>query len=103
MYSTVDRTTMAKTYGLSLRCILNFTPIISTPQALSSTSIRWNFTDTASTETGFKLYDSSNNLLATSTNANATYIDETNLTPNTQYTGRYINGRYPFFRHSVSQ
>ena len=62
---------------------------ITTPQPLSSTSIRWNFTDNDTIETGFKLYDSLNNLISTNSTADLSYIDETNLTPNTQYT-RYI-------------
>ncbi len=65
-------------------------PIIGTPQALSSTSIRWNFTDNDTIETGFKLYDNLNNIISTQAVADLSYIDETGLTPNTQYIGRYI-------------
>ena len=63
-------------------------PTIGTPAALSATSIRWNFTDNANDETGFKVFDTGNNLKATCASANLTYCDETGLpsTPNTQYT-----------------
>jgi len=61
-------------------------PTIGAPTALSTTSIRWNFSDNASNETGFKLHDASHNILVTDANPNLTYIDETGLSPNTQYT-----------------
>ncbi|MBU2543875.1 hypothetical protein KJ618_00195, partial [Patescibacteria group bacterium] len=63
-------------------------PLIGTPTALSATSIRWNFTDNANDETGFKVFDTSNVLKATCATANLTYCDETGLpsTPNTQIT-----------------
>jgi uncharacterized protein (TIGR02145 family) len=90
-YPDVLRVFYSKAFSFSVRCLQHFPPpTITTPQALSSTSIRWNFTDTASTETGFKLYDNSNNLISTNATADLSYIDETGLTPNTQYTGRYI-------------
>ncbi|PIP21803.1 MAG: hypothetical protein COX39_00925, partial [Candidatus Nealsonbacteria bacterium CG23_combo_of_CG06-09_8_20_14_all_40_13] len=61
-------------------------PTIGTPTALSSTSIRWNFTDNASNEDGFKVHDSSNYVVATCATPNLTYCDETGLSPNTSYT-----------------
>jgi hypothetical protein len=61
-------------------------PTIGVPEALSDTSIRWNFFDNAAGETGFKLYDSSEALAVTCAAADLTYCDETGLTPNTQYT-----------------
>ena len=64
-------------------------PTIGTPQVLSTTSIRWTFTDNASNETGFKIYDGTNTLKATCATANLTYCDEVALSPNTQYSGRY--------------
>lgn len=54
--------------------------------APSSTSITWTWTDNASNETGFKLYDSSNTLIATIATANATSYTETGLTKGTSYT-----------------
>jgi len=64
-------------------------PTVGTPTVLSSSSIRWNFTDNANDETGFRIYDGTNTLVASSANANLTYVDETGLSENTQYTGRY--------------
>ncbi|MEW6419221.1 MAG: LamG-like jellyroll fold domain-containing protein [Nitrospirota bacterium] len=61
-------------------------PTIGTPQALSTTSIRWNFTDNASDEDGFKLHDLSHTVKASSATPNLSYLDEGGLSPNTQYT-----------------
>lgn len=70
---------------------VNFTyhlmaPTIGTPTALSTTSIRWAFTDNADDEVGFKVYDTGNVLKVTCATANATYCDETGLSPGTSYT-----------------
>ena len=54
--------------------------------AASTTSITWTWTDNASDETGFKLYDSSNTLIATISTANTTSYTETGLTASTSYT-----------------
>jgi|GEM_PF-1176289 len=64
-------------------------PTIDTPSALSSSSIRWNFTDGANNETGFRIYDNTNTLATSSATSNLTYLDETGLSENTQYSGRY--------------
>jgi len=61
-------------------------PTIGDPTTLSTTSIRWNFTDNASNETGFKLFDGSDVLVSTVEQENLSYIDETDLSVNTQYT-----------------
>ena len=63
---------------------------IGTPIALSSSSIRWNFTDNADNETGFRLYDNTDTIATSSATANLTYLDETGLSENTQYSGRYV-------------
>ena len=76
-------------------------PTIGTPTALSTTSINWNFTCTADNETGFKLYDDLNNLISTNATANLTYIDETGLSANTQYT-RYIKAYNSYGNSSAS-
>jgi len=65
-------------------------PTILTATALSSTSIRWNFTDTSNNETGFKVYDGSNNLIATCATPNLTYCDETGLAIDTTYTRKVV-------------
>ncbi|OGF33801.1 hypothetical protein A2223_00310 [Candidatus Falkowbacteria bacterium RIFOXYA2_FULL_35_8] len=64
-------------------------PSAETPSVLSSTSIQWNFTDNASNETGFKLYDSDNTAVKDQAETNILSITESALTPNTKYT-RYI-------------
>ena len=61
-------------------------PTIGDPETLSTTSIRWKFTDNATNETGFKLFDASGVLVKTVNTQNLSYIDETNLSKNTQYT-----------------
>lgn len=61
-------------------------PAIGTATSLSPYSIRWNFTDTADTEDGFSVHDSSDAVKATSATQNLTYLDEGSLSPNTQYT-----------------
>lgn len=61
-------------------------PTLGVATALSSSSLRWNFTDNATGETGFKIYDSGSSLLVTCASANISSCDETGLTPNTQYT-----------------
>jgi predicted CxxxxCH...CXXCH cytochrome family protein len=61
-------------------------PAIGTATALSTTSIRWNFTDSADNETGFNLHDPANAVKATSATLNLSYLDEALLTANTQYT-----------------
>jgi hypothetical protein len=65
-------------------------PTIGAPTVLSSSSIRWNFTDNADNETGFKLYSTGHILLADDANADLSYIDETGLSENTPYSGRHV-------------
>lgn len=65
-------------------------PTIGTPSALSTTSLRWTFTDNANNETGFKVYDNTNTLASSSAVTDLSYLDETGLSANTQYTGRYV-------------
>lgn len=63
-----------------------FAPTAGAPTSLSSSAIRWNFTDNSTEETGFIVYDTSNVVKATCATANLTYCDETGLAVNTQYT-----------------
>ncbi|MDA1168906.1 MAG: fibronectin type III domain-containing protein [bacterium] len=58
--------------------------------APSSTSITWTWTDNSNNETGFKLYDGSNNLIATISTANTTSYTETGLTKGTSYTRKVV-------------
>ena len=66
-------------------------PTMDSPEALSTTSIRWNFTDNADDETGFKVYDNLNNLVATCATPDLTYCDETGLSANTEYTRKVVS------------
>ncbi|KKK93149.1 hypothetical protein LCGC14_2695770, partial [marine sediment metagenome] len=61
-------------------------PTIGAATAQSTTSIRWAFTDNASNEDGFKIHDGAHSIVASSATANLSYVDETSLTANTQYT-----------------
>ena len=56
--------------------------------ALSTTSIRWTWTDNSATEDGFRLYSGVGGLIAALA-ANAESYNETGLTPDTSYT-RYV-------------
>ncbi len=72
---------------------VTFSAVINQPEppttlsgtALTSSSIRWDFTDNASNETGFKLFDSSGSYLNFLSAANIASITETGLSPNTSY------------------
>ncbi len=71
-------------------------PEIGQGQALSPTVIRWNFTDQANNETGFRLWEKTDSreriIVDTSPFVveNLSYLDEINLLPNTQYSNRYV-------------
>ncbi|MDD4986124.1 MAG: fibronectin type III domain-containing protein, partial [Dehalococcoidales bacterium] len=65
-------------------------PIAVSAEALSSTSIRWRFTDLSNNEFGFKLLDGNLKELAKIETADLPYIDETGLQPGTVYSGRKI-------------
>ncbi|MCR4312386.1 MAG: hypothetical protein NUV56_03820, partial [Candidatus Uhrbacteria bacterium] len=62
---------------------------IGAGSALSASSIRWSFTDNADDEVGFRVYDGTDTLMASSAATDLTYLDETGLSENTQYSGRY--------------
>ena len=66
-------------------------PVPGTASALSASSIRWTFTDRSSVETGYALHDASHVSKGTG-GKNASSIDESGLTANTQYT-RHIHGK----------
>ncbi len=57
--------------------------------ALSTTSIRWSWTDTSAVEDGFRLYDGGGTLIVEISTANTKSYDETGLSPDTSYT-RYV-------------
>ncbi|MBN1326117.1 hypothetical protein JW977_04035 [Candidatus Falkowbacteria bacterium] len=60
-------------------------------EAISPDTIRWHFTDTATNETGFKLYGPDGLILDTGDyiTTDLAYFDETMLETNTQYSQRY--------------
>ena len=67
-------------------------PTTLTCQVLSTNSIRWNFEDTASNETGFRLYGPNGLLTDTGNNivTDISYLDEINLSANIQAKDRYV-------------
>jgi hypothetical protein len=60
-------------------------PTMGTPEALSTSVIRWHFSDNANNEEGFALYDEEDNLIKYCLGEDLTYCDETGLDENTQY------------------
>jgi hypothetical protein len=75
-------------------------PTISVPTTLSSSAIRWNFTDNSSYEISFRVYTNADAIATSSATANLTYLDETGLSENTQYT-RYVKA-YNSYGESAS-
>ncbi|MFH0739771.1 MAG: right-handed parallel beta-helix repeat-containing protein [bacterium] len=73
---------------------------IGTPSVLTSSSIRWGFIDNANDETGFRVYTNADAIATSSATANLTYLDETGLSENTQYT-RHIKA-YNSYGESAS-
>jgi len=65
-------------------------PTVIDGQALSSTSIQWNFDDNSNDETGFRLMDAENDVLVDINETNITSIEEIDLHPNEEYTGRRV-------------
>ncbi len=70
-------------------------PEMGTPEALSSSSIQWNFTDKAQDEEGFLLEDESGTVTLVREQANISYLTETGLEENGQYT-RTVSAFNPF-------
>ncbi len=66
-------------------------PLPGAATALSTSSIRWNFTDRSPIETGYVLHDASNVQKGTA-GKNASSITESGLAANTQYT-RHFHGK----------
>lgn len=61
-------------------------PTIGVPEALSADSIRWNFTDNATSEEGFKLLGPGETVKVVSATPDLAFLDEGELTANTRYT-----------------
>lgn len=64
-------------------------PMVKKGEAISTSAIRWYFTDLSTNETGFKILDKNLKTVATG-GANLSYLDETGLGPGTEYSGRQI-------------
>ena len=111
LVGTLDRTLDTQTYGLNMVAYgyhyrVNYeavyddvamyatqpypAPTMGVPQALGTTTIRWNFTDNSDNEFAFKVIDASNATKGTTgalyRTGLAGYIDESGLAPNTPYT-----------------
>ncbi|XOB40392.1 MAG: IPT/TIG domain-containing protein [Candidatus Nealsonbacteria bacterium] len=68
-------------------------PIAVTPKAISQETIRWYFIDTATDETGFKLYIKQNGYykeIVSSSTPDLEFLNEAGLSPNTRYSKRYV-------------
>jgi len=76
------------------------TPTITSPTVLSSSAIRWNFTDNADNETGFRVYTNADAIATSSATAGLSSLTETGLSENTQYT-RYVKA-YNSYGESAS-
>ncbi len=77
-------------------------PTIGAPSAQNSSSIRWLFADNSNDETQFRVYDGGGNIATSSaTFVGISYLDETGLLENTQYTGRYVTA-YNSYGNSAS-
>lgn len=66
------------------------TPLAGTPKVISTSSVRWQFTDLSDNEFGFKILDSNLKTVARTEQANLSYLDETGLNPDTEYSGRRV-------------
>lgn len=67
-----------------------FAPIAQNGEALTTSVIRWHFTDLSDNEFGFKILDGNLKEVARTEQANLAYLDETGLQPDTEYAGRRI-------------
>lgn len=66
-------------------------PLAKSGQALSTSTIRWNFMDLSTNEFGFRIKDASLKTKAEIEQADFAYLDETGLAPNTCYSGRRVH------------
>jgi len=77
-------------------------PTIGIPSVQSFSVIRWAFTDNSDDETEFRVYDNTDTLATSSaTFAGISYLDETGLSANTAYSGRYVKA-YNDYGESVA-
>jgi len=90
--SLIFNVTISGSIGTSLPSAVPLAPQSLSCETPDSHTIRWNFTDRASNETGFKLYGPEGLILDTGQNVvtDISYLTEIDLQPNTQYQGRYV-------------
>lgn len=65
-------------------------PAVQNGEAISDSTVRWYFTDLSNNEFGFKILDENSNVLVQKDESNLSYLDETGLEPDTEYSGRRI-------------
>ncbi len=65
-------------------------PMAQKGEAISASTIRWYFTDLSNNEFGFKIIDNQSKVLIRSEKADLSYLDETGLKPDTEYSGRQV-------------
>lgn len=65
-------------------------PLAQKGEALSTSTIRWRFTDLSNNEFGFKILDGNLKEVARKEEANLSYLDETGLQPDTEYSSRKL-------------
>jgi len=65
-------------------------PIAKNGEAVSESTIRWYFTDASDNEFGFKILDGNLKEVARTEAAGLSYLDETGLNPDTEYSGRRV-------------
>lgn len=83
-----------------------YAPIAGTGDALSTSTIRWNFQDRSSAEQGFEIVDSQSGTTYVTTLPiavnNLTYLDEVNLLPGTVYCNRAVVAVNGFGKSAVN-
>ena len=82
---TISYSTTATTTGGGETVNPPTMPVAERPDILSSTSIQWNFADTADNETSFRFYDEASVLISEINETDLEYVVETGLSPNTAY------------------
>ncbi len=65
-------------------------PLASRGEALSASAIRWHFIDLSNNEFGFKVLDTNLKEVAIKEETDLSYLDETGLSPDTEYSGRKV-------------
>ncbi len=76
-------------------------PTMGAVDVLSDSSLKFNFTDNASDETGFKLYSNTDTLATTDATTNLSSLNTTSLASNTGFSGYYVKA-YNSYGNSVA-